>query len=132
VARFGRTFAPGDEVMQIANDYYKDVYNGDIGFIDDLVRRGRIDASNPVSQPGSGDSEFKPSGARSRGVAAQRRWRSSGDWCSRSGAGPATAHCEVLGMRAGCNPHISNKNGERTITTFSRRLANQKSRLITL
>ena len=34
VERFGRTFAPGDKVMQIENDYDKDVYNGDIGRID--------------------------------------------------------------------------------------------------
>jgi exodeoxyribonuclease V alpha subunit len=33
VERFGWTFAPGDKVMQIENDYDKDVYNGDIGYI---------------------------------------------------------------------------------------------------
>jgi exodeoxyribonuclease V alpha subunit len=31
VERFGWTFAPGDKIMQIENDYDKDVYNGDIG-----------------------------------------------------------------------------------------------------
>ena len=36
VERFGWTFAPGDKVMQIENDYDKEVYNGDIGYIDDL------------------------------------------------------------------------------------------------
>ena len=36
VERFGWTFAPGDKVMQIENDYDKDVYNGDIGHIDDV------------------------------------------------------------------------------------------------
>src|SRR6201987_1133241 len=36
VERFGWTFAPGDKVMQIENDYDKDVYNGDIGTIDDV------------------------------------------------------------------------------------------------
>jgi exodeoxyribonuclease V alpha subunit len=36
VERFGWTFAPGDKVMQIENDYDKDVYNGDIGYIDDV------------------------------------------------------------------------------------------------
>ncbi len=30
------TFAPGDKVMQIENDYDKEVYNGDIGYIDDV------------------------------------------------------------------------------------------------
>ena len=33
VDRFGWTFAPGDKVMQIENDYDKEVYNGDIGTI---------------------------------------------------------------------------------------------------
>jgi exodeoxyribonuclease V alpha subunit len=36
VERFGWTFAPGDKVMQIENDYDKDVYNGDVGHIDDV------------------------------------------------------------------------------------------------
>jgi exodeoxyribonuclease V alpha subunit len=34
VERFGWTFAPGDKVMQIENDYEREVYNGDIGVID--------------------------------------------------------------------------------------------------
>jgi exodeoxyribonuclease V alpha subunit len=34
IERFGWTFAPGDKVMQIENDYDKEVYNGDIGNID--------------------------------------------------------------------------------------------------
>src|SRR5258708_35935413 len=33
VERFGWTFAPGDKVMQIENDYDKEVYNGDIGYV---------------------------------------------------------------------------------------------------
>ena len=36
VERFGWSFVRGDKVMQIENDYDKDVYNGDIGFIDTL------------------------------------------------------------------------------------------------
>jgi exodeoxyribonuclease V alpha subunit len=36
VERFGWTFAPGDKVMQIENDYEKEVYNGDIGTIDNV------------------------------------------------------------------------------------------------
>jgi exodeoxyribonuclease V alpha subunit len=36
IERFGWTFAPGDKVMQIQNDYDKEVYNGDIGYIDDV------------------------------------------------------------------------------------------------
>jgi exodeoxyribonuclease V alpha subunit len=37
VERFGWTFAPGDKVMQTENDYDKEVYNGDIGYIDDVA-----------------------------------------------------------------------------------------------
>ena len=36
VERFGWTFARGDKVMQVENDYDKEVYNGDIGRIDDV------------------------------------------------------------------------------------------------
>jgi len=36
VQRFGWTFAPRDKVMQIENDYEKEVYNGDIGHVDDV------------------------------------------------------------------------------------------------
>ena len=36
VERYGWSFAPGDKVMQTENDYDKDVYNGDIGYIDDV------------------------------------------------------------------------------------------------
>jgi exodeoxyribonuclease V alpha subunit len=38
VERFGWTFCPGDKVMQVENDYDKDVYNGDLGIV------SRIDA----------------------------------------------------------------------------------------
>ena len=34
VERFGWTFAPGDKVTE--NDYDKDFFNGDIGFIDEV------------------------------------------------------------------------------------------------
>ncbi len=33
IEKFGSTFAPKDEVMQIENEYDKEVHNGDIGFI---------------------------------------------------------------------------------------------------
>jgi len=36
VERFGWTFAPKDKVMQIENDYDKEVYNGDIGYVEDV------------------------------------------------------------------------------------------------
>jgi exodeoxyribonuclease V alpha subunit len=36
VERFCWTFAPGDKVMQVENDYDKEVYNGDIGYVKDV------------------------------------------------------------------------------------------------
>jgi exodeoxyribonuclease V alpha subunit len=46
VERFGWTFAPGDKIMQIENDYDKEVYNGDIGYINDVdADAGEIVAS---------------------------------------------------------------------------------------
>jgi exodeoxyribonuclease V alpha subunit len=46
VERFGWTFAPGDKIMQIENDYDKEVYNGDIGYIDDVdPEAGELTAS---------------------------------------------------------------------------------------
>jgi exodeoxyribonuclease V alpha subunit len=43
VERFGWTFAPGDKVMHTENDYEKEVYNGDIGYIDDVdINTGEI------------------------------------------------------------------------------------------
>jgi ATP-dependent exoDNAse (exonuclease V) alpha subunit len=36
VKRFGWTSAPGDKVMQIENDYDKQVHNSDVGYIDDV------------------------------------------------------------------------------------------------
>src|SRR5499433_624641 len=46
VERFGWTFAPGDKIMQVENDYDKEVYNGDIGMIDDVdTSEGLLKAS---------------------------------------------------------------------------------------
>src|SRR4051812_4065865 len=33
IERFGWTFCPGDKVMQVQNDYDKEVYNGDLGVV---------------------------------------------------------------------------------------------------
>ena len=43
IEKFGRSFASGDKVMQIENDYDREVYNGDIGHVDQRVtgRRNR-------------------------------------------------------------------------------------------
>jgi exodeoxyribonuclease V alpha subunit len=46
VERFGWTFAPGDKVMQIENDYDKEVYNGDIGYVVNVaLDEGELTAS---------------------------------------------------------------------------------------
>ncbi|MEZ7137873.1 ATP-dependent RecD-like DNA helicase [Komagataeibacter sp. SM21] len=43
VERFGWTYGPGDKVMQIANDYDRDVFNGDLGVIDMIdVEEGEL------------------------------------------------------------------------------------------
>lgn len=45
VETFGWAFSPGDKVMQIENDYDKEVYNGDIGYVDDVdVEAGELNA----------------------------------------------------------------------------------------
>src|SRR5207302_826787 len=36
IERFGWTFCPGDKVMQVENDYDRDVYNGDLGAVSRL------------------------------------------------------------------------------------------------
>ena len=36
IEKFGWTFAPGDKVMQVENDYENEVYNGDSGFVEDV------------------------------------------------------------------------------------------------
>jgi exodeoxyribonuclease V alpha subunit len=36
VERFGYTYRPGDKVMQTNNDYDKEVFNGDIGYVDNI------------------------------------------------------------------------------------------------
>jgi exodeoxyribonuclease V alpha subunit len=33
IERFGWTFCPGDKVMQVENDYDKEIYNGDLGVV---------------------------------------------------------------------------------------------------
>ena len=43
IERFGWTFRPGDKVMQVENDYDKDVYNGDLGIVSRIdMREGEI------------------------------------------------------------------------------------------
>ena len=42
VERFGSVFAPGDKVMVTANDYEKEVFNGDIGFVTDIDKEDQV------------------------------------------------------------------------------------------
>ncbi len=58
VERFGWTFAPGDKVMQIVNDYDKEVYNGDIGYVGDVdpvVGEVTVTFDGPVVTYGLGE-----------------------------------------------------------------------------
>jgi exodeoxyribonuclease V alpha subunit len=46
VERFGWTFGPGDKVMQVANNYERDVFNGDLGVITSLdLEEGELTVS---------------------------------------------------------------------------------------
>jgi len=47
VERFGWTFAAGDKMMQIENDYDKEVYNRDIGYVEGID----LDAPNSPLRP---------------------------------------------------------------------------------
>ena len=57
VERFGWRFAPGDKVMQIANDYEKEVFNGDVGTIDGIDSdNSELSVLFPTSEAGVGGS----------------------------------------------------------------------------
>ena len=46
VERFGWTYGPGDKVMQVTNDYERDVFNGDLGIVTALdMEEGALTAS---------------------------------------------------------------------------------------
>ena len=53
VERFGWTFCPGDKVMQVVNDYERDVFNGDLGVITG-ARLGGSRAHRQLRWSGSG------------------------------------------------------------------------------
>jgi exodeoxyribonuclease V alpha subunit len=71
VERFGWRFAPGDKVMQIANDYEKEVFNGDVGTID------AIDSDNSELSVLFPSSEAGAAGSR----AVVYGWESLITWC---------------------------------------------------
>ena len=53
VERFGWRFAPGDKVMQIANDYEKEVFNGDVGTINSIdADNSELSVLFPTSEAG--------------------------------------------------------------------------------
>ncbi len=55
VERFGWRFAPGDKVMQIANDYEKEVFNGDMGTIEAIDSdNSELSVRFPGSETGPG------------------------------------------------------------------------------
>jgi exodeoxyribonuclease V alpha subunit len=59
VERFGWRFAPGDKVMQIANDYEKEVFNGDVGTIDAIDSdNSELNVLFPTSEAGTAGSRL--------------------------------------------------------------------------
>ena len=45
IERFGWTFCPGDKVMQVENNYDKEVYNGDLGVVSHIdIEEGELHA----------------------------------------------------------------------------------------
>jgi exodeoxyribonuclease V alpha subunit len=45
IERFGWTFCPGDKIMQVENDYDKEVYNGDLGVVSRIdLEEGKLHA----------------------------------------------------------------------------------------
>ena len=64
VGRFGWIFAPGDKVMQIENDYDKEVYNGDIGYVEDMdPEAGELTASFDALVPAYAATVHKSQGS---------------------------------------------------------------------
>jgi ATP-dependent exoDNAse (exonuclease V) alpha subunit len=51
IERFGWTFCPGDKVMQIENDYDKEVYNGDLGVVSRLDMEESVGGAGYVRLP---------------------------------------------------------------------------------
>jgi exodeoxyribonuclease V alpha subunit len=50
IERFGWTVCPGDKVMQVENDYDKDVYNGDLGVVSSIdMEEGELSDGRAVS-----------------------------------------------------------------------------------
>jgi exodeoxyribonuclease V alpha subunit len=100
VERFGWTFAPGDKVMQIENDYDKEVYNGDIGYVQDVEPDdGELTASFDGRSVTYGFGELDalvPAYA-----AGRRRWSTLREWLqsATSGREGSKHHEEVGGAR---------------------------------
>jgi exodeoxyribonuclease V alpha subunit len=100
VERFGWTFAPGDKVMQIENDYDKEVYNGDNGYLDDVdpvageltasfdgravtYGFGELDTLVPACAATihkSQGSEYPAVAIAVRNISGRRRWSKLGEW----------------------------------------------------
>jgi exodeoxyribonuclease V alpha subunit len=55
VTRGNRVFRVGDKVMQIRNNYDKDVFNGDIGRVERIDGSGSIDGGGVAASGGAGD-----------------------------------------------------------------------------
>ncbi len=59
VERFGWSFGPGDKVMQVANDYEREVFNGDLGVISRVdTEEGELSVSFDGREVGYGFGEL--------------------------------------------------------------------------
>jgi len=104
VERFGWTFAPGDKVMQIENDYDKEVYSGDIGYVGDVdPEAGELTASfdGRVVTYGFGELDtLVPAYAATIHKSQGSDWHHSGQAARRPGR-PEEGHCDCSSQRLG-------------------------------
>jgi exodeoxyribonuclease V alpha subunit len=57
VERFDWRFAPADKVMQVANDYEKEVFNGDVGTVETIdADASELTVRYPSGEAGGNDS----------------------------------------------------------------------------
>jgi exodeoxyribonuclease V alpha subunit len=84
IERFGWTFCPGDKVMQVENDYDRDVYNGDLGFVSHIdMEEGELHADFDGRDITYGFGELDELVSRMRRQSIRAKARSTRQWSSR-------------------------------------------------
>jgi exodeoxyribonuclease V alpha subunit len=107
VERFGAIYAPGDKVMQIQNDYDKEVYNGDIGYVRRRSGGRRVDrgvrrpfahlSARRTRFPGAGLCHHHP---QEPGIGISRRGDSAADAALSDAAAQSRLHRHHPGQEA--------------------------------